>query len=290
MNRTQLPLNALRAFEAAARHQNVTRAAEELCVTQAALSHQIKALEAMLGVTLFRRLARGVALTDEGAALLPVLSESFDRIGETLDRFVAGTYRDVLGVGVVSTFAIGWLLPRLPAFERAHPGIELRLQTNNNRVDLIGEGIDVTIRFGDGDWQGQVCSPILDAPLSPVCAPSVAGTLRRPADLATRALLRSYRQDEWTRWFEAAGLPRVDARGPVFDSSLALASAAAAGAGIALLPARLFARDLDAGTLVRPFALEIDVGRYWFTRLRSRPESAAARTFREWLVTEAQRT
>ncbi|NJC47886.1 UNVERIFIED_ORG: LysR family transcriptional regulator of beta-lactamase [Xanthomonas campestris] len=290
MPRPRLPLNALRAFEAAARHQNLTRAASELCVSQAALSHQIKALEQQLGSSLFHRLPRGVALTDEGAALAPVLCEAFDRIAATLERFADGRYREVLSVGVVGTFATGWLLPRLPAFHAAHPDIELRLSTHNNRVDLAGEGLDLAIRFGDGDWQGQIAHALMEAPFAPVCAPSMARGLRTPADLAQLPLLRSYRLDEWPQWFRAAGVAEVAARGAMFDSSLTLASAAAAGAGVALLPLPMFRQDLDAGRLVCPFPIQIDAGRYWLTRLRSRPEGDADARLRDWLTTEQQRS
>lgn len=290
MPRPRLPLNALRAFEAAARHQNLTRAASELCVSQAALSHQIKALEQQLGTSLFHRLPRGVALTDEGAALAPVLGEAFDRIAATLERFADGRYREVLSVGVVGTFATGWLLPRLPAFHAAHPEIELRLSTHNNRVDLAGEGLDLAIRFGDGDWQGQIAHALMEAPFAPVCAPSMARGLRTPADLAQLPLLRSYRLDEWPQWFRAAGVAEVAARGAMFDSSLTLASAAAAGAGVALLPLPMFRQDLDAGRLVCPFPIQIDAGRYWLTRLRSRPEGDADARLRDWLTTEQQRS
>ncbi|MEA9556823.1 LysR family transcriptional regulator AmpR [Xanthomonas nasturtii] len=290
MPRPRLPLNALRAFEAAARHQNLTRAAGELCVSQAALSHQIKALEQQLGTSLFHRLPRGVALTDEGAALAPVLGEAFDRIAATLERFADGRYREVLSVGVVGTFATGWLLPRLPAFHAAHPDIELRLSTHNNRVDLAGEGLDLAIRFGDGDWQGQIAQALMEAPFAPVCAPSMARGLRTPADLAQLPLLRSYRLDEWPQWFRAAGVAEVAARGAMFDSSLTLASAAAAGSGVALLPLPMFRQDLDAGRLVCPFPIQIDAGRYWLTRLRSRPESDADARLRAWLVAEQQRS
>lgn len=130
-----LPLNALRAFEAAARHQNLTRAALELCVSQAALSHQIRSLEDRLGVRLFHRLPRGVALTDEGAALYPVMNEAFQRISLALARFTGSGEKEVLTLGVVGTFATGWLLPRLADFQAAHPDIELRLQTHNNRIE-----------------------------------------------------------------------------------------------------------------------------------------------------------
>ncbi|WP_369943605.1 LysR substrate-binding domain-containing protein [Xanthomonas medicagonis] len=288
MIRPPLPLNALRAFEAAARHQNLTRAADELCVTQAALSHQIKRLEARLGVVLFQRLPRGVALTDEGQRLHPVLTEAFDRIAATVQRFAGGRYRETLSVGVVGTFAVGWLLPRLDAFHAAHADIELRVHTHNNRVDLAGEGLDLAIRFGDGDWQGQQATPILDAAFAPVCAPALARALRVPADLAGMPLLRSYRLDEWPRWLQAAAAPEVLAGGPICDSSLTLAAAAAAGAGVALLPLPLFAQDLGAGRLVCPFPQRIDLGRYWLTRLRSRGESEAGRRLREWLLAEGQ--
>jgi len=283
MSRPPLPLNALRAFEAAARHQNFTRAALELYVSQAALSHQIRSLEERLGVRLFHRLPRGVALTEEGAALYPVLNEAFDRIALGMARFVGGAGREVLTVGVVGTFAAGWLLPRLADFEAAHPDIELRLQTHNNRIDLAGEGLDLAIRFGDGDWQGQDCTPVLEAPFAPLCAPALARRLQEPRDLARVTLLRSYRVDEWPRWLEAAAVAGVEARGPVCDSSLTLAAAAAAGAGVALLPLPMFEQELAEGRLLQPFPGTVSLGRYWLTRLRSRAEREPARRFRRWL-------
>ena len=286
MIRPQLPLNALRACEAAARHLNFTRAALELCVSQAALSHQIRGLEDRLQVSLFHRLPRGVALTDEGAALYPVLTESFDRMAIALDRFTGGRFREVLTVGVVGTFATGWLLPRLPDFEAAHPDIELRVQTHNNRIDLAGEGLDLAIRFGDGDWQGQDCTPIVDTLFAPLCAPAVARKLRNPRDLGNVPLLRSYRNDEWPRWLQQADVSGVEARGAVFDSSLTLASAAAAGAGVALLPLRMFEQDLAEGRLLQPFAQTLSLGRYWLTRLRSRQEREPLRRFRLWLLAQ----
>ena len=286
--RSHLPLNALRAFEAAARHLSFTRAGLELCVTQAAISHQVKSLEENLGVTLFRRLPRGLALTDEGAALLPEIAEAFRRIAATLDRFEGGQLREVLTVGVVGSFAVGWLLPRLERFRAAHPFIDLRLQTNNNRVDLAGEGLDCAIRFGDGAWHGTEAVELFAAPLAPACAPELAQRLHRPEDLLGETLLRSYRAEEWTRWFTALGLPCPALRGFLFDSSLALAEAAAQGAGVALLPARLFARDLRSGRLVRPFAAEVSLGSYWLSYLRSRSPTPALAAFQGWLLQEAR--
>ena len=284
MLRSQVPLNALRAFEASARHLSFTKAALELCVTQAAVSHQIRSLEEILGVRLFRRLPRGLALTDEGQALLPTLEESFDRIQATLDRFENGHFREVVTVGAVGTFANGWLLPRLPGFRAAYPYVDLRLLTNNNRVDLAGEGLDYAIRFGDGSWHGTEAVPLLAAPLSPVAAPALAARLQTPDDLTRETLLRSYRADEWTRWFAAAGIAGTVPRGAVFDSSVIMVEAAAQGLGVALVPVRLFARALAERRLVRPFGLEITAGSYWLTTLKSRRQTPAMLTFRNWLL------
>lgn len=286
MDRAQLPLNALRAFEAAARHLNFTRAGIELCVSQGAVSHQVAQLERRLGTRLFHRLPRGLALTDEGHALVPVVADAFDRVAATLDQYADGRFREALKVGVVGTFATGWLLRRLDDFARAHPGIDLRISTNNNRVDLAAEALDYAIRFGDGAWHGTHAEPLLSAPMSPLCAPSIAARLRSATDLIHEPLLRSYRADEWALWFAAARVPAPVLRGPIFDSSALMATAAVAGQGIALAPVAMFSRELASEQLVQPFATEIDAGRYWLTRLMSRPESDAMARFRGWLMTE----
>ncbi|WP_075259179.1 LysR family transcriptional regulator [Herbaspirillum camelliae] len=278
-----LPLNALRAFEVSARHLSFTRAAEELSVTQTAVSMQVKNLEQRLGVALFRRLPRGLALTDEGLALLPVVAQSFGRIADMLAQFEDGRRREVLTVGVVGTFAVGWLMPRLRQFQQQHPFVDLRLLTNNNRVDLAGEGLDYAIRFGDGAWHGTQAERLFEAPLAPMCAPAIAARLRSPADLGAETLLRSYCSDEWGRWFAAAGAACPPLRGFVFDSSLALAEAAAQEAGVALLPVLMFERELQQGRLVCPFGQRIVLGAYWLTSLKSRPQTAAMAAFRQWL-------
>ena len=284
----QLPLNALRMFDAAARHLNLTRAADELCVTQAAVSQHIRNLEERLGKPLFRRLPRGLALTDEGHALWPAVAESFARIEHSLQQVAEPRPREVLTVGVVGTFAIGWLIPRLGQFQQQHPYIDLRLLTHNNRVDLAGEGLDAAVRFGDGAWQGTRAELLLRAPLTPMCTPALAQRLRQPADLAGQTLLRSYRLQEWESWFATLDQRAPLARGAMFDSSLTLAEAAAQGAGVALLPARMFQHLLQQGRLVRPFEQEVDTGAYWLTHLRSRAPSAALKTFRQWLLAQLQ--
>ena len=280
----QLPLNALRMFDAAARHLSLTRAAEELHVTQAAVSQHIRNLEERLGKPLFRRLPRGLALTDEGQALWPAVSQSFERIAQSLQQVAAPRPREILTVGVVGTFAIGWLIPRLSQFQQLHSHIDLRLLTHNNRVDLAGEGLDAAIRFGDGAWHGTHAQMLLRAPLSPMCTPALAAQLREPADLGRHTLLRSYRTQEWEGWFAALNQPAPMACGAMFDSSLTLAEAAAQGAGVALLPTRMFGHMLQQGRLVRPFAHEVDTGAYWLAHLKSRSDSQALQIFRQWLL------
>jgi LysR family transcriptional regulator of beta-lactamase len=285
-DRPNLPLNGLRAFEVAARQGSFTQAAIELRVTQAAVSQQVLRLEDLLGVRLFTRTSSGLVLTDEGLALRPVLTRSFDEMGDVLDRFLGGRYRETLHLGVVTTFAAGWLQERLPAFEAAHPGISIRIFTNNNRIDIAREGLHVAIRFGDGQWPGLFAMPLLEAPLTPLCAPQLADSLRVPGDLGAQVLFRSYRADEWRLWFEAAGGAAPDLHGPVLDSSLAMADMAEAGLGVGLLPAVMFARRLGQGRLVRPFAAEVAVGRYWLTRPRSKAPTPAMRLLEAWLCEE----
>jgi LysR family transcriptional regulator, regulator of gene expression of beta-lactamase len=288
MAKSHLPLNALRAFEVSARHLSFTKAGMELRVGQAAISHQVKGLEARLGVQLFRRLPRGLALTDEGQALIPAIAESFGRLRATLERFEKGHFRGVVSIGVVGTFATGWLLPRLGAFREAHPFVDLRIQTNNNRVDLAGEGLDFAIRYGNGSWRNTDAVHLFPAPLSPVCAPQIAERISKPADLAEEALLRSYQPDEWPRWFAAAGVASPAVKGTMFDSSVTMAEAAAQGAGVALLPVAMFEQELSLGRLVQPFDTKVSIGSYWLTALKSKPETDAMRAFRSWIVAAAQ--
>ncbi|KQV36650.1 LysR family transcriptional regulator [Rhizobium sp. Root73] len=289
MVRPHLPLNALRAFEASARHLSFTRAAIELSVTQAAVSHQVKILEDRLKVSLFKRISRGLMVTAEGEALLPVVRDSFDRMADMLERFEGGYVREVLTVGVIGTFAVGWLLPRLADFQLHHPQIELRLSTNNNRVDIAAEGLDFAIRFGSGAWHNIEAEHLFDAPLSAICIPEMAKKLKRPEDLFRNVLLRSYRADEWTGWFAAAGVtgePPI-ASGIMFDSSLAMIEAALQGAGVALAPPLMFQRQLTMGSLQQPFDVFVSRGSYWLTSQKSRSGTPAMSAFRKWLLDAA---
>ncbi|PRE60968.1 beta-lactamase transcriptional regulator PenR [Burkholderia multivorans] len=285
--RPHLPLNALRAFESSARHLNFTRAGLELSVTQAAVSQQVRALEERLGCALFTRLPRGLDLTDEGRALLPVLSDAFSRIETVLQQFDGGRLRQVLTLGVVGTFALGWLMPRLKRFRDTHPFVELRLRTHNNVVDLAAEGLDFAIRFGQGNWPATRNERLFDAPLTALCAPDIARRLTQPADLAHETLLRSYRTDEWLGWFDAAQLEPWTVNGPVFDSSRLMVEATMQGVGIALAPACMFERELQLGLLARPLDIDVHAGGYWLTSLKSKPLTPAMTLFRDWITGEA---
>lgn len=280
-DRPDIPLNALRTFEAAARQGSFTRAAVELRVTQAAVSHQIGRLEDLLGLTLFYRTPAGLVMTDAGRALFPVLERGLDDIARTLDRLTGGPPAEILNIGVVTTFAIGWLIPRLEAFAQAHPGITLRVSTHNNRVEIAREGLDAAIRFGEGRWMGIEAHHIMDAPMTPLCAPSL--DLRTLTDLRRYTLLRSYRADEWPAWFALTGESCPTLTGPVLDSSVGLADLAAEGFGVALLPLPMFQRQILSGRLVRPFATTVTLGSYWVTLPKERRMTTAVETLLNWM-------
>lgn len=281
MARTPYSLKSLHTFATAARHLNFTRAADELCLTQAAVSHQIKTLEAQLGRPLFLRTARGLQLSDEGARIAGAVQQAFTQLDAALALLDHPQPPQRFTLAVVGTFLHGHLLARLPDFRARHPGLDLRIQTHNNRLDLAVETVDAAVRFGDGAWRSVEAVPLMAAPLTPLCAPGLA--LRTPADLHGQVLLRSYRTDDWAAWGEAAGCPGLHARGPQFDSSVLMVQAAMAGAGVALAPAVMFERELAAGQLVRPFAAEVDQGRYWLTRNLSREAPAGWAQVRDWL-------
>ncbi|MDA5533609.1 LysR family transcriptional regulator [Yersinia mollaretii] len=288
MVRSYIPLNSLRAFEAAARQLSFTKAAIELNVTHAAISQQVKALEQHLNCRLFIRISRGLVLTAEGENLLPILNDSFDRIADTLDRFSAGIMREKVRVGVVGTFATGCLLSRLRDFQQYYPHVDILLSTHNNRVDVVAEGLDYTIRYGNGAWHDTESQFLCDAPLAPLCAPSLAGSLRHPSDLHKFILLRSYRRNEWSAWLTAAGgyVPTPSQQMMLFDSSVSMVEAAQAEIGIALAPPSMFTHLLLSERIIQPFSTTISLGGYWLTRLHSRTESAAMKDFALWLLSE----
>lgn len=286
--RNWLPFNALRAFEASARHLNFTRAGLELNVTQAAVSQQVRMLENRLGLTLFKRLPRGLDLTEEGAALLPVLTESFDRIESVLQKFENGHFHEVLTIAVVGTFAVGWLMPRLESFKQSHPFIDIRILTNNNVINLSAEGVDYAIRFGEGLWATTRNVKLFDAPFTVLCSPETAQRLDSPSALQNETLMRTYRKDEWDRWFAAVRIPPWRINGPIFDSSRLMIENVIQCGGAALAPVSMFTHELLEGSLVRPFEAEINLGAYWLTSLKSRPLSPAMKIFESWIVQQVK--
>src|ERR1700730_6839521 len=185
------PLNALRAFEAAARHLSFTRAADELNVTQAAISHQVKALEELLGVKLFRRVPRRLLLTDEGQALLPDLHDAFNRLALAVERISARSAAGTLTVSSMTTILMTWLVPRLPRFQEAHPEIDVRLMTTQRLVDFAREDVDVAIRFGNGRWPGVKVERMFGEVLTPLCGKRFIEGIKSPADLRDLPLIRS---------------------------------------------------------------------------------------------------
>src|SRR5581483_2589819 len=235
MPRPLPPLNALRAFEAAARHLSFTRAAEELHVTQAAVSHQVKALEAHLQVKLFRRLTRGLRLTEEGQALVPELRDAFERLAAAVDRVGRRETHGRLTISLLTTFALSWLVPRLPRFNARHPEIEVSLIATPRLADFRRDDVDLAIRYGVGPWPDLYSEKLFDHEITPLCGRQWIGKLKKPSDLARVPLLILSNGEDWPVWLRAAGLTHIDAtKGQVFDSTRIAVDAAIAGGGVAI--------------------------------------------------------
>jgi LysR family transcriptional regulator, glycine cleavage system transcriptional activator len=283
------PLSSLRAFEAAARHLSFTRAAAELHVTQAAVSHQVKALEDWLGLKLFRRQNRNVFLTEAGQAYLPAVREAFDGLAEATRRLRQRDGQAKLVVSVTLSFAAKWLMPRLGRFRRLHPEIEFMIDATDRIVDLGREEVDVALRYGAGSWPGLVARPLLKEELFPACSPALAAALRRPEDLAKHTLLHDEMRQDWRMWLLAAGVKGVDpTRGPTFTNSAMCVQAAIDGEGVVLGRSALVAADLAAGRLVRPFAVRLPTEyAYYVVHTPRAGELPRVKAFVEWLLAEA---
>lgn len=298
MARRLPPLNALRAFEAAARHLSFTKAAEELHVTQAAVSHQVKQLEETLGVVLFRRLNRTILLTDAGQAYLPPLREAFDAIATATAEVTARRETGPLRVSVLPSFAAKWLLPRLPRFREAHPECDLLLSASNEVADLHREGIDAAIRFGLGPYPDLEVTPLMREHVFPVCSPRLLEgprPLRVPEDLKHHVLLQDQVHDTpddpgWRVWLDAAGVTGIDpARGPGYSDSALVLQAAVDGQGVALSRRSLAQDDLAAGRLIKPFGPDLVSGfSYRFVTTRAGARDPRIRAFRDWLVAQVR--
>ena len=293
------PLSALRAFEAAGRLQSFTRAAEELHVTTAAISHQVRSLEEWLGLRLFRRTTRRLFLTEEGQLALGHFREGFERLAKGVEVLREGDRRRILTVSTTPSFAAKWLVPRLDRFAHVHPDIDMRLAASTALVRFDRDQVDVAVRFGRGRYEGVGSQRLFGEFVTPMASPRVWAALRRkprPADVSRMTILHddsvlmTGRQPGWPEWLRRAGVSgsNVD-RGMHFDDGHLVLQAAAEGRGVALGRIALAAPDLDAGSLVAPFpeVLALDAG-YWLVIPEGREKRPAIAAFTAWMADEAK--
>lgn len=284
-------LNGLRAFECAARHLSFTRAAEELNVTQTAISHQIRRLEDELGVRLFMRLKDGLALTEEGNAYLPGIRSAFLELRYSTEKLLESSNNSVLTISTLVSVASKWLLPRLPSFREAHPQIDVRISASTERVDFRKGGIDAAIRYGDGNWPGLRADWLMSDEIFPVCSPRLLTgdkPLNTPVDLAHHPLLQvsGVTANDWNDWLHAAGQPPLTAKGPrlTFDLAMMAVQAAIDGQGVCIGRSTYVDDDLRAGRLVAPFDLRLkSASGFYLVTPHDQAESKKIVAFRGWL-------
>ena len=285
------PLNALKAFEAAARHESFTRAAEELCVTQGAVSHQVKALEAELAIKLFSRERQRLIITEAGRDYLAVVRDALDRIALGTERLLQRQNAGVLTVSTSPDFAAKWLVHRLGHFAEAHPSIDLRVSATMHHVDFAREDVDMAVRHGDGNWSGLDAVQLSSEQLFAICSPKLlsGGRLGKPADIMKFPLLHLDSRADWTKWLRTVGISDDSARhGPVLNRASMVIDAAINGQGIALARTTLAAWDLLNGRLVRPFAEALRLSKtYWIVCPKATSNVPKIVTFRDWLLAEA---
>ncbi|WP_282608039.1 transcriptional regulator GcvA [Pelagibius sp. Alg239-R121] len=291
------PLNALRAFEAAARHLSFTKAADELFVTQAAVSHQIKTLEAHLGIQLFRRLNRRLLLTDAGQAYFPELRDALDMMSRATLRIRGQDKTGNLKISVLPSFAAKWLLPRLPRFSEHNPAIDVLVSANDQIVDFDQDDFDLAVRYGKGNYPGHHIDPMMGDRIFPVCSPRLVESehpLCEPTDLRHHILLHDdmARTDasanDWQGWLRAAEVTCVDPdRGPAYSHSSMVIQAAIEGHGVALGRTSLIGDDLAAGRLVCPFGPVIPGPfSYYLVGPKETAEQPKICAFRDWIQEE----
>jgi LysR family glycine cleavage system transcriptional activator len=291
------PLNALRAFEAAARHLNFSRAAEELSVTPGAVSQQIQNLEDYVGAALFKRTPKGLLLTDAAQTALPALREAFDRLAEAASLLTAAVDGRRLTLTAPPSFAAKWLVPRLKRFEEAYPQIDVWLSADMDIVDFATGEVDLAVRYGAGRYPGLEIRRLMSETVIPVASPTlVAGNpLASPADLARHVLLHDGSPDadescpDWSMWLAARGVRGVDGtRGPRFNQSSLVIEAAVGGRGVALAKRTLAQDDLDAGRLVTPLQIATAVDfAYYVAHPKAKGRLPQVKAFVSWIAAEA---
>lgn len=286
-------MNALRAFEAAARHLNFSRAADELSVTPGAVSQQIQNLEDYVGAALFKRTPKGLLLTDAAQTALPALREAFDRLAEAASLLTAAVDGRRLTLTAAPSFAAKWLVPRLGKFEQAQPQVDVWLSAGMEVVDFAAGEVDLAIRYGSGRYPGLEVIRLLSETVIPVASPELLASnpLESPEDLARHILLHDGSPDaddncpDWAMWLAARGIKSVDgARGPRFNQSSLVIEAAANGRGVALAKQTLAQADLDAGRLVIPFEIPTAVDfAYYVVHPKAKGRLPQVKAFVAWL-------
>jgi LysR family glycine cleavage system transcriptional activator len=286
---------ALRAFEAGARLGRFTLAAEELLLTQSAISRHVRNLEDFLGVMLFHRSGRNLVLTPEGREYMATVSDTFDRISAATRALCRRPRGSVLTVGMPSSISAKWFTSRLATLFQAYPDLDLRVRSVHEQTDF--DGIDIAIRYGRGDWLGGAVEELLHETVSPVCSPAFAARLPAGApswfgeEGSAVTLLHGDMHEDWRMWLKEAGLERfATTRGPKFDDHTSLIQAAIAGLGVALGPGLLVADDVAAGRLTAPFPSRLPTGSsYWLVTPGGRSPHPRLDEFRTWLLDEIQR-
>ncbi|MEX2615858.1 MAG: transcriptional regulator GcvA [Alphaproteobacteria bacterium] len=287
------PLNALRSFEAAARHSSFSRAAGELFVTHGAISRQVRALEEYLGTALFRRAHRRVVLTEAGEALLTSVSAALDLIAAGTAQVKAASRSRTVIVSCLATFTMRWLIPRLYRFQNLHSDVEVRLSASDQPFDFGADGIDVAIRVGRPPWSpGTKTTPLLAEQVGPVCSPvlwSPNGADDRP-DLSQFERLHTHtRPLAWPHWLESQGIPEVDPlAGQYFEHYYFLIESAVSGLGFAVCPRVLVAGDLANGRLIAPFGFAPDGQSYYISQPATHVSDAHTDKFVDWVLAEAR--
>jgi LysR family glycine cleavage system transcriptional activator len=299
MDRRRLPpLNALRAFEAAARHLNFSRAADELSVTPGAVSQQIQNLEEYIGASLFKRTPKGLLLTDQAQIALPALREAFDRLGEAASMLTAAVDGRRLTVSVAPSFAAKWLMPRLGKFEVLHPHVDVWVSAGMELVDFAAGEVDLAIRYGGGRYPGLEVIRLMKEAVVPVVNPDIMAEnpLNTLEDLKNHVLLHDGSPDadescpDWAMWLAARGVKDIDGnRGPRFNQSSLVIEAAVQGRGVALAKRTLAQADLDARRLIIPFEISTDVDfAYHLVYPKAKGRMAQVKAFVKWLEDEAR--
>ncbi|EYU13998.1 MULTISPECIES: transcriptional regulator GcvA [Photorhabdus] len=293
MSKRLPPLNALRVFDAAARHLSFTKAAEELFVTQAAVSHQMKSLEDFLGLKLFRRRNRSLLLTEEGQSYYLDIKEIFTAINEATRKLQARSAKGALTVSLSPSFAIQWLVPRLSSFNLAYPGIDVRIQAVDREEDKLADDVDVAIFYGRGNWPGLRTDRLYAEYLLPVCSPSLLtgeNPLKTPADLARHMLLHDSSRRDWQAYVRQLDMQQQInvQQGPIFSHSAMVIQAAVHGQGIALANNVMARTEIDAGRLVCPFNdVLVSKNAFYLVCHDSQAELGKIAAFRQWVLAQA---